>query len=202
MAEQQAVPRKRKRSGGRAGNTRGSGPTVAQMPWRLPQNSDRPTEPIGEEGVAAIHEGAMRILEEIGIDFLNTEACDILRRAGCTVDGENVRMGRDFVAEMVNRAPAEFTITPRNPNRTLKIGGKTILFGNVSSPPNYYDLSIGKKVPGTRDQCANLLKLTQYFNCIHFAGGYPVEPVDLHPSVRHLDVLFDKLTLSDKVMHA
>jgi len=33
-------------------------------------------------------------------------------------------------------------------------------------------------------------------------GGYPVEPVDIHPSVRHLDVLFDKLTLSDKVCHA
>nr|MDJ0639746.1 trimethylamine methyltransferase family protein [Paracoccaceae bacterium] len=32
--------------------------------------------------------------------------------------------------------------------------------------------------------------------------GYPVEPVDLHPSIRHLDVLFDKLTMTDKVMHA
>jgi trimethylamine--corrinoid protein Co-methyltransferase len=44
--------------------------------------------------------------------------------------------------------------------------------------------------------------LTQYFNCIHFAGGYPVEPVDIHASVRHLDVLYDKLTLTDKAMHA
>ena len=33
-------------------------------------------------------------------------------------------------------------------------------------------------------------------------GGYPVEPVDLHPSVRHLDCLQDKLTLTDKVAHA
>jgi trimethylamine--corrinoid protein Co-methyltransferase len=111
-------------------------------------------------------------------------------------------MDRDFVMEMVGRAPSEFTITPRNPDRILPIGGTAILFGNVSSPPNYYDLEIGKKVPGTRAQCANLLRLTQYFNCIHFAGGYPVEPVDIHPSVRHLDVLFDKLTLTDKVAHA
>jgi trimethylamine--corrinoid protein Co-methyltransferase len=74
-------------------------------------------------------------------------------------------------------------------------------FVNVSSPPNYWDLETGK-VPGTRAQCRNLLKLTQYFNCIHVAGGYPVEPVDVHASVRHLDVLFDKLTLTDKVAHA
>jgi trimethylamine--corrinoid protein Co-methyltransferase len=154
------------------------------------------------EGVQAIHDGAMRVLEEIGIEFLNTEALDIFRQAGCTVNGTNVRMGRDWVMEMVARAPAEFTITPRNPDRTLPIGGKYILFGNVSSPPNYWDLELGKKVPGTRKHCADFFRLTQYFNCIHFAGGYPVEPVDIHPSVRHLDTLFDKLTLTDKVVHA
>jgi trimethylamine--corrinoid protein Co-methyltransferase len=77
-----------------------------------------------------------------------------------------------------------------------------MLFGNVSSPPNYWDMETGRKVPGTRAHCADLFRLTQHFNCIHFAGGYPVEPVDIHPSVRHLDVLFDKLTITDKVAHA
>ena len=194
---------RRRRGGGRAGNAaRRGGTVIDQMPWNVPVNVDRPTEPLDEAGVAAIHDGAMRILEEIGIEFLNPEALDILREAGCTVSGENVRMGRDFVMEMIGKAPSTFTLTPRNPDRVLPVGGKHILFGNVSSPPNYWDMEIGKKVPGTRAQCANLLKLTQYFNCIHFAGGYPVEPVDLHASVRHLDVLFDKLTLTDKVMHA
>jgi trimethylamine--corrinoid protein Co-methyltransferase len=172
------------------------------MPWRLPVNIDAPTEPLTDEGVAAIHDGAMRILEDIGIEFLNEEALGLFREAGCIVEGGNVRMGRDWVMEMVGKAPATFTITPRNPERQLTIGGKHLLFGNVSSPPNYYDLELGTKQPGTREQCANLLKLTQYFNCIHFAGGYPVEPVDIHASVRHLDVLYDKLTLTDKVMHA
>ena len=196
------APKKRRRSGGRAGNTRGSGPVIAQMPWRIPRNTDRPTEPLPPEGVAAIHNGAMRILEEIGIEFYNEEAIEILRRAGCTINGANVRMGRDFVMEMIARAPSEFTITPRNPDRALPVGGNAMLFGNVSSPPNYWDLSMGQKKSGTRAQCADLLKLTQYFNCIHFAGGYPVEPVDVHPSVRHLDVLYDKLTLTDKAGHA
>ena len=38
----------------------------------------------------------MRILEEIGIEFLNKEAADILKAHGATVDGENVRMDRDM----------------------------------------------------------------------------------------------------------
>ena len=32
--------------------------------------------------------------------------------------------------------------------------------------------------------------------------GYPVEPVDIHPSIRHLDCLYDALTLTDKAVHA
>ena len=193
----------RRRAGGRRGNAARRGQAaIQQSEWRLINNTDRPTEPIGPEGVAAIHDGAMRILEEIGIEFLNEEAQALFRQAGCSVDGTNVRMGRDWVMEMIGRAPASFTLTPRNPDRTLTVGGNRLLFGNVSSPPNYFDLEIGKKVSGTRAQCADLLRLTQYFNCIHFAGGYPVEPVDIHASVRHLDVVFDKLTLTDKVSHA
>ena len=194
---------RRRRAGGRAANKeRRERELFKQMPWRVPLNTDRPTEPLGEDGVRAIHDGAMRILEEIGIEFLNEEALEIFREAGCTVNGTNVRMGRDWVMEMVAKAPDSFTLTPRNPERVLTIGDGHIVFGNVSSPPNYFDLELGRKVSGTREQCANLLKLTQHFNCIHFAGGYPVEPVDVHPSVRHLDVLYDKLTLTDKVMHA
>jgi len=194
---------RRKRSGGRAGHAARRGPAVIeQSPWRLPVNRDRPTEPLGPEGVQAIHEGAMTILEEIGVAFLNPEALEILREAGCDIDGDVVRMGRDFVMEMVGKCPSQWTLTPRNPDRQIVVGGEYILFGNVSSPPNYWDMEIGRKIPGTREHCANLLKLTQYFNCIHFAGGYPVEPVDVHASVRHLDVLFDKLTLTDKVPHA
>ena len=199
----EGVARRRGRSGGRSGLAARRGKqAIEQMPWAPPVNIDAPVEPLTEEGVDAIHQGAMHILEEIGIEFLNPEACKLLKEAGCTVDGENVRMGRDFVMEMVARAPSEFTITPRNPARQIRIGGNQLTFGNVSSPPNYWDMEIGKKVPGTRKMCADLLKLSQYFNCIHFVGGYPVEPVDIHASIRHLDVLFDKLTLTDKVPHA
>ncbi len=193
---------RRTRGGGRAGNARrGSSRAIEQMPWRIPVNTDRPTEPLDEAGVQAIHEGAMHILEEIGIEFLNPEAVEVLKKAGCEVSGENVRMGRDFVMEMLGHSPREFTLTPRNPERALPVGGKHILFGNVSSPPNYMDLTTGK-IAGNWQGFCDMMKLTQYFNCIHFAGGYPVEPIDIHASVRHLDCVSEKLRLTDKVVHA
>lgn len=197
-----ADDKRRRRGGGRAGNAaRRGGTIIEQMPWNPPVNRDRPTEPLSDAGVEAVHNGAMTILEEIGVEFLNPEAVDILRQAGCIVNGENIRFGRDFIMEMVAKAPSTWSLTPRNPDRVLTVGDGTILFGNVSSPPSYWDLEVGRKITGTRVLYQNLLKLSQYFNCIHFVGGYPVEPQDIHPSIRHLDAMYDKLTLTDKVPH-
>jgi trimethylamine--corrinoid protein Co-methyltransferase len=153
------------------------------------------------EAVQRVHKTAMRILSEIGIEFLNPEAVEILRRAGCIVTGTNVRMDEAFVMEMVGHAPETFTITPRNPAREITLGGNHMVFVNVSSPPNAWDMERGKR-SGDFETFKEFMKLTQYFNCIHVAGGYPVEPIDIHPSVRHLDCLYEKLTLTDKVVHA
>lgn len=194
--------RRRKRSGGHAANIeRSAAGAIRQSDWRIPLNTDSPTEPLNEEGVQAIHDCAMRIVEDIGIEFINDESTAILERAGCKVDGTNVKMDREFVMEMVGLCPASFIITPRNPDREVIIGGKHMVFGNVSSPPYSFDIENGKQT-GTRRYFQDFLKLTQYFNCMHLSCGYPVEPVDLHPSIRHLDCIYDKLVLTDKVVQA
>lgn len=194
---------RRRRAGGRSGNLRRGGEgAIAQLPWHIPEILDAPTEPLTEEGVRAIDEGAMRILEEIGIDFLHDEARAELKAAGADVEPGSVRVrfDRGLVRELVAKAPPGFTITPRNPERRIAIGGRHQVYVNVSSPPNCSDLDRGRR-PGTLESYRDLIKLSQYFNCIHLMGGYPVEPVDIHPSVRHLDCIRDKLVLSDKVVH-
>jgi len=108
---------RRKRSGGRAGNQRNSSSSINQMPWRQVVNIDDPIEPLSEDGIQNIHEGVLEILENIGIEFMNPEALQILKKGGASVRGENVRIGRDLLAEMLTYVPQEFTITPRNPNR-------------------------------------------------------------------------------------
>ncbi|NKC11828.1 MAG: methyltransferase [Gammaproteobacteria bacterium] len=196
-------------AGGRArrrGAIRGRAPAktaIQQMPWMLPQFSDPPVAPLDSEGVARIDANAMRILKEIGIDFLHEDAKRVLHGAGAEVDpdSDRVRMDEQFVRAHLATAPSSFTVTPRNPEHALVWGAGHYCFGAVASPPNVRDLDHGRR-EGTREDCRDLLRLTQFFNCIHFNSGYPVEPVDVHPSVRHLDALYDALTLCDKVMHA
>lgn len=198
--ENTAAPRRsRRRKKSRA--SADAAPAVDQLPWQQPRYVDAPTEPLDADGVERIHDAAMRILEEIGIEFLHDEARQILKDAGCEVapGSTNVRMDREFVMAQVARAPSSFTITPRNPERRVIIGDGYAAFGQVASPPNVSDLDNGRR-NGNRQDFQNLLKLAQSFNCIHLNCGYPVEPIDIHPSIRHLDAVFDLLTLTDKAL--
>ena len=135
--------------------------------------------------------------------FLNDAALSVFENEGCQVelDSKRVRMLSAWVMEQVAKAPSHITVTPRNPDRTLIFGGRYLNFEQAASPPNVMDLDQGRRI-GVRADFQDFLKLAQAYNCIHFSCGYPVKTLDLHPSIRHLDGLFDKLTLIDKVVHA
>ena len=124
--------------------------SVARDEWRLFENPLPPLETFGEEGLERIEATAFRILEELGLEFQNERALDILAAGGASVDRETriVRFGRDLVREHVGRAPAEFTLHARNPARDLRIGGNSIVFAPVAGPPNCSDLDRGRR-PGS-----------------------------------------------------
>ena len=143
------------------------------------------------------------MLKEIGIDFLHDEARAMLKNAGADVDpaSRRVRFDPALVEAHIGLAPKEFTLHARNPARDLTIGGRHVAFGSVASAPNSFDRAGGRR-PGNKRDYQNFIRLGQSFDSIHFWGGYPVEPIDIHASVRHLEALFDMLTLSDKPIHA
>jgi trimethylamine---corrinoid protein Co-methyltransferase len=194
-----------RRRGRRRRDTEASaGPeTPQQPPWRQSVRSFQPVDLATEEQIEAIHQTSLQILSEIGMDFLNPEARRLLAEAGARVDpdSERVRFDPDFIEEKIATAPSEFTLHARNPERNLRMGGDAVAFTAVSSPPNVSDEAGGRRV-GNRKDFQNLIRLGQTINTVHMWGGYPVEPVDIHASVRHLDALFDMLTLSDRVIHA
>ncbi|WP_269585669.1 trimethylamine methyltransferase family protein [Roseibium sp. Sym1] len=198
LEDTQPARRGRRRRGGE----KATPDLFPQKPFRQPRNIFTPLEAVSADELEAIHDASMRVLEEIGIDFLHEDAKAMLKAAGADVTpGEDrVRMDRAMVTELVAKAPAEFTIRARNRAHDLQIGGNAISFSCVASAPNAVDRDGGRR-PGNREDFQNFLKLSQYFNIIHCLMGYPVEPVDIHASVRHLDGIADFLRLTDKVYH-
>ncbi len=186
----------------RRGAERGTGPVSAQTPAQ-PQLPFAPLELVSTDALESIHQVALTVLKEIGVDFLHDGARAMLKDAGADVDpaSKRVRFDPALVEARIGLAPKEFTLHARNPARNLAIGGRHVAFGSVASAPNSSDRSGGRR-PGAIEDYRNFIRLGQTFDVIHFWGGYPVEPVDVHASIRHLEALFDMLTLSDKPIHA
>jgi trimethylamine--corrinoid protein Co-methyltransferase len=172
--------------------------TLAQLPWSQPQLTLEPSRILSDDQIEAIHRQSLRVLQEIGMDILLPEAREILAGAGAKVDGERVRIGRDIVEHALTTPPAEFTIRARNPDHDMRLGGNWIAFAQVGGPPNCSDLDRGRR-PGTLEDNGNFTKLGQFFNCIHTVGDGSVDAIDVHASVRHLEVMRNKVRYSDKV---
>ena len=162
-----------------------------------------PVDLISRDEVEAIHQASLVALQEIGMDFLHAEALQILKDAGADVapGSMRVRFPPELVEAQIGKAPRSFTLHARNPERSVIIGGDHVAFCSVASAPNSYDRAGGRR-PGNRRDFQNFIRLGQTLDSVHLWGGYPVEPADIHASVRHLDALFDMLTLSDKAIHA
>ena len=171
---------------------------IQQLPWQQPQLTLEPSRILSDDQIEIIHRQSLKVLEDIGMDVLLPEARDILQKAGARVSGERVRIGREIIEEALKTPPAEFTFHARNPAHNLRIGGKWITFAPVGGPPNCSDLDKGRR-PGTLQDAGNFVKLSQFFNTVHTAGGASVDALDVHASVRHLYITANKMRYSDKV---
>lgn len=155
---------------------------------------------ISDDEIEAIHQTSLTILAEVGIEVLSAEARDIFASAGAEVSGDRVRIGSELIDAALASVPQQFTLHARNPHNNMQVGGNHMYFGSVASAPNCSDLDHGRRT-GNHNDYQKFLKLIQSLDVVHYISGYPVEPVDIHSSVRHLHCLRDCVTLTDKVFH-
>ncbi len=155
---------------------------------------------LAPEAIETIHTTALKLLEELGLEFNHPEALSVLERAGAEVlDREtgHVRLPRELVLESVAKAPAEFTLHARNPAHNTVVGGDHMVTAPVYGPPFVHDLDQGRRGALLAD-FHNFVKLAQMTPQITNAGGTVVEPEDAPQETRHLDMVHALLTLSDK----
>lgn len=151
-----------------------------------------------EDRLAAIHDAALRVLEELGIKVLHAEARRIFRSAGAAVDEDSlmVRLDRGLVAQCLASAPGVFDVKGAAPERDVTLGGDHIAFAAVGGPPHITDIDQGKR-DGSLEDHRNMIRLSQHFDVIH-TQQINVEALDVPTHLRHLQVTESQLSLSDK----
>ena len=195
---------KKRRRGSRSKNTDES--IVKTTAWGAAKgglndpflNKIPPVNILDAEGIEAIHQTSMRILENIGIDFRgDDEALTLWRESGATVNGENVKIPRELAMKLVSLAPEEFVQHARNPERSVKFGGNHMVFSPVFASPYVRDLEDVRR-EATLEDFHNLLKLTYMSSRLNHGGAQICEPMDIPAPRRHLEIIYGHLKFSDK----
>jgi trimethylamine--corrinoid protein Co-methyltransferase len=156
------------------------------------------SEVLSEEGIEAIHQASMRLLQETGILIVDyPPAEETFRANGAKVKNHLIKIDEDTLMHFVRQAPATFTQLARNPANNLPMGGRHIIFAPVYGPPFVGDLEQPRR-QATLEDFHNFAKLTYMAQHLHHAGGTIVEPNDIPVPERHLDMLLAHITLSDK----
>ena len=172
---------------------------IVQRPWKLMSRPYAPIEILSADQVMTIHQAALTVLEEIGIRVLEPRAREFYRGAGAVIDESDMRVRFDgaMVMALLKTVPGEFSLTARNPERNLKVGGRHCILSSVGGPAYVMDKERGRRA-GTYAEMCDYLKLIQSLNVIHQEGGGPFEALDLAAESRHLDLYHAEITLLDK----
>ncbi len=173
--------------------------TIEQLPWRDVVNPYGPTAVLNESQLERIIDGALTVLENQGMRFLEASSRKQLALEGADVDEDNmmIRFDRELVKEKLALAPSEFGLRARNPDHNLHVGGTHIIFASVGGPAFCSDLDKGRR-PGTYAEMCDYLRLVQSLNIVHQEGGGPFEAMDLPGETRHLDLYLAQFRLTDK----
>jgi trimethylamine--corrinoid protein Co-methyltransferase len=136
---------RRKRGAERTSNR---GPAaIPQLPLRSVRNPYPPMALLSDDQIEAIHEASMHILENFGIEVMSSRALALFEKAGAKVDHatQTVWLDRGLVDEALKTTRSAYTLTPRNPARTIHLGGDAINFTLVAGPPNVHDMERGRR---------------------------------------------------------
>jgi len=100
---------------------------------------------VPDEAVELIHEESMKILEDVGCEFRDDEAIAMWKAAGARVEGTRVRIDRALLMNLMAKAPPEFTLNARNPERTVQVGGNNSIFIPMYGAPYVRDLDNNRR---------------------------------------------------------
>lgn len=158
----------------------------------------QPQSAFSEDEIAAMHDTALRVLEELGIRILLEEARTLFRAGGAIVEADSgmVRIGRDMVTAALASAPRSIRLRAADPAHEQVFEPGAMLFMAGSGCPNVTDLARGRR-PGSRESFIETLRLQQSFDVIHMHGP-SAEPQDVPIHLRHYALMHGQLTNCSK----
>ena len=127
---------------------------------------------LNKETLERMYGKVLEILETVGVDFDTPEAQELFRKAGATVEGNNVKMSPEFVEKYLALMP------PTEPGEiTERRLAATSPFGNV---PIILDGETGEYRRCTVDDAVRMYKITQTSDLYECCNIATIDPIDIN----------------------
>ncbi|MGB2181950.1 MAG: trimethylamine methyltransferase family protein, partial [Pseudomonadales bacterium] len=98
------------------------------------------------EQLEAIEAHVDWLLADVGVEFRqDPKALDILRAGRVDVQGVTARFPDGLARKLCATIPNEFTQVARNPDKSVRIGGRNQVFAPAYGSPFIYDLKQGRR---------------------------------------------------------
>ncbi len=156
-----------------------------------------PLQPLDAAGLDAVHNQALRLLREVGTEVHDDVMLGRLAQAGQDIDGTRVRWDPEFVMAQLTLAPSSFSVTGRAQERTVTIGGGSLVHSPVGGPPFASDLERGRREGSISDHI-ELVKLAHASDQLPMLQSGTTEAQDLDYLSRHLEMDYSILRWSDR----
>ena len=155
-------------------------------------------EVFSADEIAAMHDAALKVLEDLGMRVLLPEARALFRTGGAKVDeaDQMVWIGREMVEAALSSAPRSIVCRAGARHRDITLAPGRLVFQPGAGCPHATDQRRGRR-PGTEADYRELVKLTQAFDVLHMLPPL-VEAQDVPTQYRHYAFVEAELTLSDK----
>jgi trimethylamine--corrinoid protein Co-methyltransferase len=145
-----------------------------------------------------IHDGVCQVLEKVGVLLKNQEARGILKKNGCTIDGERVFFSNKIVEKSLKSMPRKLTIAGRDQNKKFQIGDGCSFTLSAPSGAAFVTCMHKGHRPGNMQDAIAIQKYLHMSKARPMVGHVGVELQDIPKTIRHLYVQYNNLSLSDK----
>jgi trimethylamine--corrinoid protein Co-methyltransferase len=123
---------------------------------------------LSAEQVEEMHFGTLEVLRRSGVKVLLAEAREMLKKAGCWLDGEIVRFPPHLVEWAVRTAPSRVLLCDRHGQPALELEGYKTYFGTGSDCPNVIDPYTGERRQSRLEDVVNFARLVDALPNIDF----------------------------------
>jgi trimethylamine---corrinoid protein Co-methyltransferase len=123
---------------------------------------------LSKDQIEEIHMATLEVLRRTGVVVKDAEGRDLLKKAGCWVDGERVRIPPSLVEWAMRTCPPRVVLCDRNGRPAMFLQPNRVYYGTGSDTPNVIDPYTGERREVVLADVAGIGRVVDALPNIHF----------------------------------